>query len=779
MEPRRREDYTVAWICPLEVEQIAALQMLEEQHSRLPQPGSDHNVYNLGAIAGHNVVIAGLPQTGNNSAAAVVTQLRMTFPNVKFGLLVGIGGGVPVTTDAGMVRLGDVVVSKPTGIHSGAVQYDHGKAWGGKFERTGSLAPPPALLLSAAQDMAAKRAIERDDPIESSLLRIDTSIRTLRRFKRPGAAQDHLYRPSYIHLQRGQSCDECGCDVTQRIPRPADDDGTPYITVHRGTVASGELVLKDAFLRDQLASSGVLCFDMEAAGALTDFPCLVIRGISDYCDTHKNDIWQGFAAAAAAAYARQLFFHMPIDEVRQREPVGFAAYSPSPTPTSSGSHSSSPYLTSTPRSAPPLPPRFVAQKPQSAPPDPLPSASARITGMMYSPTGTDARSRQVADHKNAGRWDQALFLEQQAFEDLQKRHGAEHLATLTAATDLSITTWTLGYLQGASQWADWVTQIATVTLGAKHPLLLKLGRVKGEIHLVRGQNEEAEALLGGLLVDQQDILGVDHPDALDTMESLAQSHKALGRMTEAEERLRRRADALSSTLGQNHIKFASALVDLVLGVIPHPSADELSTRQSQGSSMLLRFSELISDLHHRLEESFGPRNQVTIRALRACGTLKLLQGKTTEASDMLRRALSYSEDALGPDFPETLLIVSTIGIMYGKKDGGAFSCTNSAGFRPWLERYVDWLERRMGNIPETQATLSLLGMSYMDDAKYVEAERFWGRAVKSYEGSSSANAQTALSMYQLCQANTSLYRQRTGTSELVDFLGRLGLNNRR
>jgi hypothetical protein len=89
------------------------------------------------------------------------------------------------------------------------------------------------------------------------------------------------------------------------------------------------LVLKDAILRDQLASSGVLCFDMEAAGALTDFPCLVIRGISNYCDTHKNDTWQGFAAAVAAAYARQLFFHMPIDEVRQREPVGYAAYSPS------------------------------------------------------------------------------------------------------------------------------------------------------------------------------------------------------------------------------------------------------------------------------------------------------------------------------------------------------------------------------------------------------------------------------------------------------------------
>jgi hypothetical protein len=65
--------------------------------------------------------------------------------------------GVPVQTDNGIIRLGDVVVSKPEGEHSGAVQYDHGKSKAGQFERTGTLAPPPAVLLNAAQDLAAKR----------------------------------------------------------------------------------------------------------------------------------------------------------------------------------------------------------------------------------------------------------------------------------------------------------------------------------------------------------------------------------------------------------------------------------------------------------------------------------------------------------------------------------------------------------------------------------------------------------------------------------------------
>jgi nucleoside phosphorylase len=150
------EEYTVRWICPPEVEQIAALEMLDEEHERLRQPSAYHNVYNLGSIAGHNVVVAGLHHPGNNPAATVVTQMRMTFPNLKFALLIGIGGGVPTKTDNGTIRLGDVIVSKPAGNHSGTVQYDHRKAKSGTFERTGALAPPPAVPLNAAQGFGGK-----------------------------------------------------------------------------------------------------------------------------------------------------------------------------------------------------------------------------------------------------------------------------------------------------------------------------------------------------------------------------------------------------------------------------------------------------------------------------------------------------------------------------------------------------------------------------------------------------------------------------------------------
>ncbi|OJJ46466.1 hypothetical protein ASPZODRAFT_66090 [Penicilliopsis zonata CBS 506.65] len=319
--PLRRlnhDAYKVGWICALEIEQIAAMEMLDEEHEPLPQPENDTNIYSLGSINDHNVIIVGLPSMGNCSAATVVTQMKMTFPNLKYGLLVGIGGGVPIETDAGMIRLGHVVVSKPTGIHPGVIQYNHGDAMLGILERGGALAPPPIVLLNAAREMAVRRHRREYDPIWENTKRIPTGRRALRRFGFPGADKDHLYQPHYEHQRKAMSCQESGCDPRQRIERQIDEEDDSYIVVHRGTIASGGLVIADAQKRDSLAQEhGLLCFEMEAAGVLNNLPCLVIRGICDYCDTHKNDVWHGFAAAAAAAYARQLFFHLPIQEAQR------------------------------------------------------------------------------------------------------------------------------------------------------------------------------------------------------------------------------------------------------------------------------------------------------------------------------------------------------------------------------------------------------------------------------------------------------------------------------
>jgi nucleoside phosphorylase len=89
--------------------------------------------------------------------------------------------------------------------------------------------------------------------------------------------------------------------------------------VHYGLIASGNQVVKNGILRDMLnqdLGGQVLCFEMEAAGLMNNFPCLVIRGICDYSDAHKNNVWQEHAAAVAGAFAKELLYHVQLSDIK-------------------------------------------------------------------------------------------------------------------------------------------------------------------------------------------------------------------------------------------------------------------------------------------------------------------------------------------------------------------------------------------------------------------------------------------------------------------------------
>lgn len=89
------------------------------------------------------------------------------------------------------------------------------------------------------------------------------------------------------------------------------------VVVHYGTIASGNQVMRSAAERDRVSTElgGVLCFEMEAAGLMNSFPCLVVRGICDYADSHKDKRWQPYAAAMAAAYAKEVLSVIPLAQV--------------------------------------------------------------------------------------------------------------------------------------------------------------------------------------------------------------------------------------------------------------------------------------------------------------------------------------------------------------------------------------------------------------------------------------------------------------------------------
>jgi nucleoside phosphorylase len=212
--------------------------------------------------------------------------------------MVGIGGGAPSPRND--VRLGDIVVSQPRDGFGGVIQYDLGKLKNGHFQKTGQLNAPPEKLLGVLPEI---RRLHCDKKKPDRLAEHLQLLDDMEDYQKP--AVDRLYTADYSHVD-GPGCDEC--DMRAIVDRP-ERQNHRTIHVHYGTIASGNSVLKDAKVRDTYAQDpqlNILCFEMEAAGLMNNIPCLIIRGICDYCDSHKNDEWHNYAALVAAAYAREL-----------------------------------------------------------------------------------------------------------------------------------------------------------------------------------------------------------------------------------------------------------------------------------------------------------------------------------------------------------------------------------------------------------------------------------------------------------------------------------------
>lgn len=299
----------MGWISALPVDLAAACKMLDEKHPPLPQHHTDTVIYILGKIGYHNVVMVCLPlgHIGTDSAAVVATSMISRFHCLRFCFMVGIGGGVPTGGD---VRLGDIAVSQPNQGLGGVIRYDFGKNTTRGFERTGFLNGPPKILLSALSTYQA-RNLDSEGNLSSHLFKPKITSRLIPQFP----TSDLLFHSGYEHAG-GTTCDTCDPSQLQVSP----DRERRGVMVHYGTIASGNQVIKNGVERDLLSKQlgGILCFEMAAAGIMNVLPCLVIRGICNYADSHKNKKWQSFASMVAAAYAKELLTIVPpIESVDQ------------------------------------------------------------------------------------------------------------------------------------------------------------------------------------------------------------------------------------------------------------------------------------------------------------------------------------------------------------------------------------------------------------------------------------------------------------------------------
>lgn len=299
--PRDPEDYTIGIICALELEEVAVRATLDEVYNETRIGSQGRYFYTVGRIGAHNVVLAYL--RGQLTVTTAFMDMMDSFP-IKFGLMVGVGGGVP--NERMDIRLGDVMVSQPDGVHGGVVHLKYMED--GLFQSEWVLNKPPQPLLGAVLSLKIHDGQQWDN-LSATLEAMFAKTPQMRdQFGHQGRENDELFEASYKHVD-GKTCAKCDRSRLVRDRRSRRADGPK---VHYGKIATSFMPVWNGTTRDRIArEEGIRCFEMEAVGFMETFPCVMIRGVCDYADSHGNERWKGYAAATAAAFARELILCTP------------------------------------------------------------------------------------------------------------------------------------------------------------------------------------------------------------------------------------------------------------------------------------------------------------------------------------------------------------------------------------------------------------------------------------------------------------------------------------
>ncbi|KAH0526240.1 hypothetical protein TsFJ059_009590 [Trichoderma semiorbis] len=340
--PASREDFEIAIVCalPLEYDAVCILidEFWDEDGDQYGKATRDPNIYTTGRIGKHNIVLVLLPDMGKVGAASAAASLRLSFPELKLLLLTGICGGVPGPGTAKELVLGDVVLS------TSVFQYDFGRRHGDKFvpkdTSTDSLGRPSKdirSLLKICDTNRGRRQLEKQTAFYLEYIQNSASTEhSIEQYLCPGAANDKLFEATYVHKHNGEphclcrsphetcdksqklSCHKLQCDEKFLIERrrikhklQLEQQGrhkeAQAPAIFLGSIGSGDTVMRSSQDRDRIAEEHDLtAFEMEGAGAWDELPCIVVKGICDYADSHKNKTWQHFAAATAASVMKAL-----------------------------------------------------------------------------------------------------------------------------------------------------------------------------------------------------------------------------------------------------------------------------------------------------------------------------------------------------------------------------------------------------------------------------------------------------------------------------------------
>ncbi|KAL8366316.1 hypothetical protein RB595_004877 [Gaeumannomyces hyphopodioides] len=329
LPPIDRSGFHLAIICALRIESDAVRLLFDDIYEKkYGRETGDTNTYTTGRIGNHAVVLLLLPGIGMEASAAGARSLQSSYTNIKLALIVGVCGGLPQIRGRDAF-LGDVIISKSI------LNHDFGRRYPDKFVvrstedtlgQTNNDIRGLLELLEGKDELGRlqKKARANLVTLQAAATAADKEWGTS--YSPPTDATDRMFRADYEHSHHREDCDDCdadpprfcerasrlscddvGCKTRLCTPRKNRQQERPVELVPQvfmGRVASGNAVMKSGKHRDAVAKEhDVIAFEMEGAGAWKEVPCIVVKGICDYADSHKNKEWQNFAAATAASVA--------------------------------------------------------------------------------------------------------------------------------------------------------------------------------------------------------------------------------------------------------------------------------------------------------------------------------------------------------------------------------------------------------------------------------------------------------------------------------------------
>ncbi|OJJ98904.1 hypothetical protein ASPACDRAFT_53097 [Aspergillus aculeatus ATCC 16872] len=327
MRPRSRDDFAIAIICALPLEAEAVEALFDKTYDRLGKhygkQRGDANAYITGRIGKHDVVLCYMPGMSKGSAAAVASSLLVSYTGIRLALVVGTCGGAPSPPKYQEIFLGDVIINSTRG------------GFQRKSDVKDTLGRPGREIRALLNGLRTENALnEIQDQTQHYLHSLQ---QTGSKWSHP-RVRDVLFHASYLHKHSEHAsfarcscsttdaadqiceealrkeCDELECDPSQQVRCREISDGI-RTSIYIGSVASADTVIKSGQHRDQIVNrEKVIGFEMEGAGVWDNVPCVIIKGVYNYADSHKGKVWQAYAAATGASVAKAfLEYWMPVN----------------------------------------------------------------------------------------------------------------------------------------------------------------------------------------------------------------------------------------------------------------------------------------------------------------------------------------------------------------------------------------------------------------------------------------------------------------------------------